>query len=60
MLRIVNVILLVVEEDLGGMSGNKYRYEVFDGKLFDYLRDIVGSEVSFLKDIERIFFRGNY
>ncbi|XP_011237894.1 MAX gene-associated protein isoform X6 [Mus musculus] len=58
--RIVNVTSLAAEEDLGGMSGNKYRHEVPDGKPLDHLRDIAGSEASSLKDTERISSRGNH
>ncbi|XP_031227410.1 MAX gene-associated protein isoform X4 [Mastomys coucha] len=58
--RIVNVTSLAAEEDLGGMSGNKYLHEVPDGKPLDHLRDIVGSEDSSLKDTERISSRGNH
>lgn len=58
--RIVNVTSLAAEEDLGGMSGNKYLHEVPDGKPLDHLRDIVGSEASSLKDTERISSRGNH
>lgn len=41
------------------MGGSKYFYEVFDSKLFDYLKDIVRNEDNFLEDKGRIFFRGN-
>ncbi|XP_052039258.1 MAX gene-associated protein isoform X5 [Apodemus sylvaticus] len=58
--RIVNVTSLAAEEDLGGMSGNKYIHEVPDGKPLDHLRDIVGGDTSSLKDTERISSRGNH
>lgn len=59
--RIVNVTSLAAEEDLGGMSGNKYLHEVPDGKPApDHLRDISGNEASPLKDTERISSRGNH
>ncbi|XP_076785639.1 MAX gene-associated protein isoform X7 [Arvicanthis niloticus] len=58
--RIVNVTSLAAEEDLEGMSGNKYLHEVPDGKPLDHLRDIVGNEASSLKDTERISSRGNH
>uniref|UniRef100_D3ZMQ0 MAX gene-associated protein n=1 Tax=Rattus norvegicus TaxID=10116 RepID=D3ZMQ0_RAT len=59
--RIVNVTSLAAEEDLGGMSGNKYLHEVPDGKpALDHLRDVSGNEASSLKDTERISSRGNH
>lgn len=59
--RIVNVTSLAAEEDLGGMSGNKYLHEVPDGKpALDHLRDISGNEAGSLKDTERISSRGNH
>lgn len=59
--RIVNVTSLAAEEDLGGVSGNKYLHEVSDGKpALDHLRDIAGNEASSLKDTERVSSRGNH